>query len=172
MSFLFFNYKKGDAMDTQKEITVFLAEFDFQIEQILKVYSIIEEKKVVFDKEPVASEMFESTGYWLHNLYSAFEDLFKLTAGFWENNVKIKGDFHVNLLKRMLIHIEQVRPALLSEESYRFLNELRGFRHVFRHAYSFGMDDERVSFLLNRVLKKKELIMQDLNKFRKTIADI
>jgi len=159
-------------MDTEKEITVFLAEFDFQIKQILKIYSIIEEKKVVFDKEPVASEMVESTGYWLHNLYSAFEDLFKMTAGFWENNVNIDGDFHVNLLKRMLVHIEQVRPALISEESYRFLNELRGFRHVFRHAYSFGLDDERVSFLLNRVLNKKELLLQDLKKFRKAIADI
>ena len=159
-------------MDTQKEITVFLSEFDFQIKQVLKVYSILEGKKVVFDKEPVASEMVESTGYWLHNLYSAFEDLFKLTAGFWENNVKINGDFHINLLKRMLVDIEQVRPALISEESYRFLNELRGFRHVFRHAYSFGMDDERVSFLLRRVLKKKELLIQDLKKFRKAIADI
>ena len=159
-------------MDTQKEITVFLAEFDFQIEQILNVYSIIEEKKVVFEKKAVAKEMVESTGYWLHNLYSAFEDLFKLTAGFWENNVKTNGDFHINLLKRMLMHIEQVRHPLISEESYRFLNEIRGFRHVFRHAYSFGMDDERVSFLLFRVLKKKELLMQDLQKFRKTIADI
>ena len=159
-------------MDTQKEITVFLAEFDFQIEQILNVYSIIEEKKVVFEKKAVAKEMVESTGYWLHNLYSAFEDLFKLTAGFWENNVKTNGDFHINLLKRMLMHIEQVRPPLISEESYRFLNEIRGFRHVFRHAYSFGMDDERVSFLLFRVLKKKELLMQDLQKFRKVIADI
>ena len=172
MPFLFFNCKKGDAMDIQKEITVFLAEFDYQIEQIQKVYSILEEKKVVFDKEPVASEMVESTGYWLHNLYSAFEDLFKLTAGFWENNVNIDGDFHVNLLKRMLVHIEQVRPALISEQSYQFLNELRGFRHVFRHAYSFGLDDERVSFLLFRVLKKKELLMQDLEKFRKAIVDI
>jgi len=59
-----------------------------------------------------------------------------------------------------------------SEESYRFLNELRGFRHVFRHAYSFGLDDERISFLLNRVLKKKELLLKDLKKFRKTIAEI
>ena len=159
-------------MDTQKEITVFLAEFDFQIKQVLKVYSILEEKKVVFGKKVVAREMVESTGYWLHNLYSAFEDLFKLTAGFWENNVKTNGGFHVNLLKRMLVHIEQVRPALISEASYQFLNELRGFRHVFRHAYSFGMDDERVSFLLRRVLKKKELLIQDLKKFRKAIADI
>ena len=159
-------------MEAQKEIAVFLAEFDFQIKQVLKIYSIIEGKKVIFDKDPVASEMVESTGYWLHNLYSAFEDLFKLTAGFWENNVKINGDFHINLLKRMLVHIEQVRPALISEESYRFLNELQGFRHVFRHAYSFGMDDERVSFLLHRVLKKKELLLQDMKKFRKTIAEI
>jgi len=159
-------------MDTQKEITVFLAEFDYQIEQIINVYSILEKKKIVFRKKAVAREMVESTGYWLHNLYSAFEDLFKLTAGFWENNVNIDGDFHINLLKRMLVHIEQVRPALISEESYRFLNELRGFRHVFRHAYSFGMDDERVSFLLFRVLKRKELLIQDLKKFRKAIADI
>ena len=172
MPFLFFNCKKSDTMDTQKEITVFLAEFDFQIKQVLKVYSILEEKKVVFGKKVVAREMVESTGYWLHNLYSAFEDLFKLTAGFWENNLKTNGDFHVNLLKRMLVHIEQVRPALISEASYQFLNELRGFRHVFRHAYSFGMDDERVSFLLYRVLKKKELLMQDLQKFRKAITDI
>ncbi len=146
-------------MDTQKEITVFLAEFDFQIEQILNVYSILEEKKAVFEKKAVAKEMVESTGYWLHNLYSAFEDLFKLTAGFWENNVKINGDFHINLIKRMLVHIQQIRPALISEESYQFLNELRGFRHVFRHAYSFGLDDERVSFLLHRVLKKEELLL-------------
>jgi len=159
-------------MDTQKEITVFLAEFDYQIEQIINVYSILEKKKIVFRKKAVVREMVESTGYWLHNLYSAFEDLFKLTAGFWENNVKTNGDFHINILKRMLIHIEQVRPALISEESYQFLNELRGFRHVFRHAYSFGMDDERVSFLLFRVLKKKELLMQDLQKFRKAIAEI
>jgi len=159
-------------MDTQKEITVFLAEFDYQIEQIINVYSILEKKKIVFRKKDVAREMVESTGYWLHNLYSAFEDLFKLTAGFWENNVKTNGDFHINILKRMLVHIEQVRPALISEESYQFLNELRGFRHVFRHAYSFGMDDERVSFLLFRVLKKKELLMQDLQKFRKAIAEI
>jgi len=159
-------------MDTKKEITVYLAEFDYQIEQILKVYSILKKKKDVFDNEPLAREMVESTGYWLHNLYSAFEDLFKLTAGFWENNVKTNGDFHINLLKRMLVRIEQVRPALISEESYRFLNELRGFRHVFRHAYSFGMDDERVSFLLKRVLKKKELLIQDLKKFRKAIAEI
>jgi len=159
-------------MDTQKEITVFLAEFDYQIEQIINVYSILEIKKIVFRKKAVAREMVESTGYWLHNLYSAFEVLFKLTAGFWENNVKTNGDFHINILKRMLVHIEQVRPALISEESYQFLNELRGFRHVFRHAYSFGMDDERVSFLLFRVLKKKELLMQDLQKFRKAIAEI
>jgi len=159
-------------MDTQKEITVFLAEFDYQIEQIINVYSILEKKKIVFRKKAVVREMVESTGYWLHNLYSAFEDLFKLTAGFWENNVKTNGDFHINILKRMLVHIEQVRPALISEESYQFLNELRGFRHVFRHAYSFGMDDERVSFLLFRVLKKKELLMQDLQKFRKAIAEI
>jgi len=68
------------------------------------------------------------------------------------------------------LSIEGVRPALLSEGSYKFLNELRGFRHVFRHAYSYGLDDERVSTLLRKILEQKGAVIQDLNNFRKIIA--
>ena len=80
------------------------------------------------------------------------------------------GEFHVQLLKRMLLSIEGVRPALLSEGSFKFLNELRGFRHVFRHAYSYGLDDERVSTLLRKILDSKGAVIKDLNNFRKIIG--
>lgn len=35
----------------------------------------------------------------------------------------------------MTLHIEGVMPALLSEETFKILDELRSFRHLFRHAY-------------------------------------
>ena len=91
-------------------------------------------------------------------------------AGFWENSLSADGEFHVQLLKRMLLSIEGVRPALLSEGSYKFLNELRGFRHVFRHAYNYGLDAERVSTLLRKILAQKGPVSKDLNNFRKIIA--
>ena len=157
-------------MEPQKQIVIFLAEFDFQVRQIDSIYGSLAKKVVAIEKQRVTVETVESAGYWMHNLYCAFEDLFKLVAGFWENNLSANGEYHIHLLKRMLVEIEGVRPALLSNAAYKYLNELRGFRHVFRHAYSYGLDDERVSALLRKILEQKDIVMSDLQAFRNTIA--
>ena len=157
-------------MEPQKQIIVFLAEFDFQIRQIDSIYGNLKKKTLTIEKHEAAVEAVESAGYWMHNLYCAFEDLFKLVAGFWENNLITNGEFHIHLLKRMLVEIEGVRPALLTNASYKILNELRGFRHVFRHAYSYGLDNERVSALLRKILGQKDILIGDLQTFRNIVA--
>jgi hypothetical protein len=159
-------------MEPKKEITIFLAEYDFQVDLIKATFQRLGKKLLVFEKESPSKEMIESAGYWMHNLYSAFEDLFKLVAAYWENNLPVNGEFHVNLLKRMIINIREIRPALLSIESFEYLNELRGFRHVFRHAYSYGLDDERVTYLLRKMIEKKDIILADLNSFHKEINNL
>ncbi len=152
------------------QIVVFLAEFDFQVRQIESIYESLKNKAVAIKKKRVIAEDVESAGYWMHNLYCAFEDLFKLVAGFWENSLSADGEYHIHLLKRMLVEIEGVRPALLTIASYRFIDELRGFRHVFRHAYSYGLDNERVSALLHKILGQKDILISDLQTFRNTVA--
>jgi hypothetical protein len=159
-------------MESQMQIVVFLAEFDFQVRQIESIYESLKNKAVAIKKKRVIAEDVESAGYWMHNLYCAFEDLFKLVAGFWENSLSADGEYHIHLLKRMLVEIEGVRPALLTIASYRFLNELRGFRHVFRHAYSYGLDNERVSALLHKILGQKDILISDLQTFRNTVAGL
>ena len=157
-------------MEPQKQIVIFLAEFDHQVELIDGIYSTLRKKATALKKKSISAETVESAGYWMHNLYCAFEDLFKLVAGFWENTLSADGEYHVQLLKRMQLNIEDVRPALLSESSYRLLNELRGFRHVFRHAYNYGLDDERVNSLLRKILDQKGAVVKDLNTFRDITA--
>ena len=71
-------------MEPQKQIVVFLAEFDFQVSQIESIYRSLKIKAVTIEKQRATAEAVESAGYWMHNLYCAFEDLFKLVAGFWE----------------------------------------------------------------------------------------
>jgi len=159
-------------MDTEKDITVFLSEFEFQVDLIKTIYQRLNDKLIVFEKETPSRELVESAGYWMHNLYCAFEDLFKQVSVFWENNLSDDGDYHVNLLKRMMINIKDIRPSLLSIESFEHLNELRGFRHVFRHAYSYGLDDERVAYLIRKTISKKEMILADLSKFREKIEEV
>ena len=157
-------------MEPQKQIVIFLAEFDHQVEQIESIYDALKKKVTPLKKQPVSTETVESAGYWMHNLYCAFEDLFKLVAGFWENTLSVDGDFHIQLLKRMQLSIQDIRPALLSEPSYRLLNELRGFRHVFRHAYNYGLDDERINALLRKILDQKGTVIKDLKTFRNITA--
>jgi len=159
-------------MELKKKLALFLAEFEHQVSEINSIYAKIEKRLDFWERKEVSIEMVESTGYWLHNLYCAFEDLFKVVAGFWENDVGTDESFHIHLLKRMQVRIKGIRPALLSKDSFENLNELRGFRHVFRHAYSYGLDDQRVLNLLRHVLSKKNLIMKDLLKFQDDIASI
>ena len=71
-------------MEPQNQIVVFLAEFDFQVQQIDSIYDSLKKKALTIEKQRVTTDSIESAGYWMHNLYCAFEDLFKLVAGFSE----------------------------------------------------------------------------------------
>ena len=71
----------------------------------------------------------------------------------------------------MCLDIPGIRPSVIREpETFKNLDELRGFRHVFRHAYSYGLDDERVFFLVNRVLRSKDTLLTDVARFRSDMA--
>ncbi|ETR68423.1 MAG: hypothetical protein OMM_10543 [Candidatus Magnetoglobus multicellularis str. Araruama] len=154
------------------KLKTFLADFNLQIETINHAYSLLEENQTLSLNEPISRQLVESIGYWIHNLYSGFEDLFKLVCAFWENNIHSNQHFHKRLLERMRTSIEGVRPALISMESYQHLDEIRGFRHVFRHAYSYGLDDECVLFLLRRVLKNKDIILSDFANYKQLVKNI
>lgn len=107
-------------MDKER-LLIFIAEFTQQFEQIVAIYSTLERKTSKLPAERVNAELVESIGYWLHNLYCAHEDLFKIVAACWENHLGINGDYHKNLLKRMTLDIQGIRPALLSGEGFKAL---------------------------------------------------
>jgi len=154
------------------KIALFLADFDHQISQIEKIYDLLDSRSNALAGKKIIPESVESSGYWLHNLFCAYEDLFKIVSAFWENDIRNDGAFHRTLIRRMVLNIEGVRPALLSEKSFQHLDELRGFRHAFRHAYSYGLDDERVIYLLKKVLKEKIGVLGELNAFRKKVDSL
>ena len=116
-----------------------------------------------FNLEDEKTTVFLS--YELHNFYSGMEDLFKEVARIFENYVEDVQKFHMELFKRMKLSIEGVRPNLISETSFKFLNELRKFRHIFRHAYDYELDAKRVKELSQLLLDNFPLMKGDLSKF-------
>ncbi len=137
-----------------------------QVSEIEEIYQKIAKRSKNFKK---SFGKVESLGYQLHNLYCAFEDLFKLVADYFENNIETRDRWHVDLLKKMKIEIEGIRLSLLSTETFENLNELRALRHLFRHAYTYELDCDRVEMVFKKALKLYQLYQKDVERFLATV---
>jgi len=78
---------------------------------------------------------YAALGYTIHNIYSVMENACLRVAKFFENNLS-DTSWHKELLERMRLTIEGVRPAFLDEQTYLLLDELWAFRHVSRNLYA------------------------------------
>lgn len=149
-------------MDPVK-LKILEAEVKAQLASIRQVYAELEDR--AGQMRPETPAPIESTAYQLHNLYSAVEDLFKVVAGAFENSVTDLSQWHTELLRRMTLEIPGVRPALLSQETADLLNELRAFRHFFRHAYGQSLDLARVEQNIRVARKVEPLLVHNVSQF-------
>ena len=78
------------------ELNLLKAEFNAQIKEIEKIFADIDDRKRGAKKKKAK---LESLAYKLHNLYCAFEDLFKIIARHFENQVEDIAKYHKELLK-------------------------------------------------------------------------
>lgn len=104
-------------------------------------------------------------GYYLHILYGLFENVFEQIAETFGNHVTDKSQWHAQLVKRMTLNVMPTRPPVISKEAYRHLNELRGFRHLFRNAYLLQFDPDRLNIVLQHALQLKSIYPTDFNTF-------
>jgi len=147
-------------MDT-KELVILRSEIEYQMEIIETIFDNIDDRKKYIDEV----RGLESLAYQIHNLYSAFEDLFLIVAKYFENTIEDKSRYHIELLRRMVIDIKGVRPPLLAKNTAAWLDELRAFRHVFRHAYSYKIDKTKLMFVLDLAEKTKNCYKDDITSF-------
>lgn len=67
--------------------------------------------------------------------------------------------------------IPEIRPALLSPETYSILNSLRGFRHFFLHAYDATLEYEPLKTNLDKSLNLFSYFESDVNQFIFRLSD-
>ena len=102
----------------------------------------------------------------LHSFYTGVENIFKRVAVELDGEL-VRGDaWHRELLLRMKAPAAH-RPALLSEELHDTLNEYLRFRHVFRNAYSFDLDWQKMSPLVLRLEETFQRLGNALDDFLK-----
>ena len=105
----------------------------------------------------------------LHSFYTGVENIFMRVAIELDGEPVTGEAWHRDLLKRMTTPARH-RPGLLSSELHDALLEYLRFRHVFRNAYAFDLDWEKMSHLvlqLSETLHKLEMALDVFIEFAK-----
>ena len=95
----------------------------------------------------------EACGYQLNRFCKILERGFERICESFENHFEKRGDYHEKLISRMTLSLPGIRPAFLPNECVESLRELKGFRHVFRHAYDLILISDRMESLVNHAEK-------------------
>jgi len=98
-------------------------------------------------------------------LYTAVEDMLKSIAVTFENNIDSPQSYHIELLKRMKLDITDIRPAVISENSFKILDKLRAFRHFIRHAYDYELDKDELILLQKKIVESFDYVNTDISAF-------
>lgn len=110
-------------------------------------------------------------GYLLHNFYNGCENVFRSIARFFENDLGTDS-WHRDLLRRMQLEVPGYRPRVIDEDLLRVLDEFRGFRHRFRHSYSFELDWERERLLAAKLPSAEAAFRRQIEAFLNSLGEL
>ena len=101
----------------------------------------------------------------LHGFYSGFERIFTQIAEIVDDDLPRGENWHELLLLQMTSNTLVIRPAVISTETGRLLDELRRFRHVVRNVYMHKFIPENVGKLLKFADEAYERLQTELTAF-------
>lgn len=143
---------------------VSILEADIKTRQKLvdTIYGNIADRQKRYAKDRIA---LESLAFQLHNLYCAFESLFRIVDKHFENRLIGQKARNKKRLNRMKLNVVGVRPPLICDLAFVLLNDLRDFRHVIRHDYRANLEPAQIKFVLNKALALKKIYKKDIATF-------
>ena len=131
-----------------------------RLERLFHKYELIHDK---FSRITPDEFDYIALAYTIVNLYNLIENYFLRISKTFENDLD-PTIWHRHLLQRMYLEIEGLRPAFMTEQDYVLFNELRAFRHVFRHIYQQELDIAKLLELDSSVpatIERFEALHQD-----------
>ena len=135
--------------------------------EILEIEKEIESYKVLIDlckvKEP---DLIEKTAIAsvLHSFYTGIENILVAIAKDFDKNVPSDKNWHNKLLNQISEKTKH-REAILSKNNMSILLDYLGFRHFYRHSYSFYLDWNLLSQLIVSIENNWKKVNKDFSNF-------
>jgi hypothetical protein len=146
------------------EWLVLQAEIEADLKDLAQLVREIEETARALPPEPSHRDK-AALGAFVHSFYNGIENILKRLAQEIDHSIPVGEGWHRALLRRMATEVPGVRPAILQQETAEALEPYLGFRHFFRHAYTFHIEWEKLQPLIEKVGEVFERVRNDLERF-------
>ena len=145
-----------------------LADLETNVQRAMKSWTLaqrVDEAQDVY---------LDSVALNLHGLYSAAERLFELIVRNVDRSVLEGTAWHRDLLEQISKDVPGVRPAVISKDTAKDLDQFRRFRHLVRNVYTFNLKPEKMSALMKdlpEVWSKLSAELLAFSRFLKALSD-
>lgn len=139
-----------------------------------RIYSELRDLRQVVERAQQVWQRFESlsddsyvdsAALNLHGFYSGLERLFELIADIVDRSKPTGAEWHRELLQQMSTEIPTIRPAVISENTRIQLEEYLRFRHLVRNVYTFKLNAEKMSQLVENAPNLYQRVNRELSTF-------
>jgi len=113
-----------------------------------------------------------AAGSVLHDFYTGAEKIFRRIAVRIDQDLPTGNDWHVQLLQRMAVPVEGIRPRVIGEKLETELEEYLRFRHLFRNIYGFELKWERCRPLIENLGKVFSELKEQIEEFKNFLDSI
>ncbi len=152
-----------------KEINPDIAILIAQAENTLRLlrqnhalYSQFKEKEFAMLGKTTISAMVLSQVF--VDFYTCIETFFFRVSQEFENRLR-KDQWHKELLEKMALQIPDIRPNLISGDTYNHLSEILLFRHFRRYYFDYSYDWDKLELIESRYQKVFPLLINDIKAF-------
>jgi hypothetical protein len=149
-------------MSNDKVIKQIKFEID-QIDKLLESYHKLFRMSEITEPDLIEITALASV---IHSFYNGVENIFQTIAKKVDRDVPDTGQWHRDLLKQMSKITDQ-REAVISNELMAQLAVYLGFRHFYRHSYSYMLKWDELKDLVINLESIWENLKKSLHQFLK-----
>lgn len=152
-------------MNVRSELATLVAEIETSLAVIGKIEAYYQEyASGPLNRESPTRENRIVLAEILVNYYTALESLFLRVSQAFENDLDA-ARWHADLLEKMTLEIDGVRPRLISDETRDALRELMRFRHFKRYYLEFDYDWDKLQFLEKKLNGCRSEVLREVRLF-------
>ncbi|HOM98295.1 hypothetical protein [Acetomicrobium sp.] len=125
------------------------AEIDYELHNLKQLSKELDDILSATEEGSIART--RAVGSLLHDFYSGAEKIFRQIAVKIDQDLPTGEGWHIQLLKRMAMSIEGIRPQVIDEKLENDLEEYLRFRHLFRNIYGFELKWDKCQPLVEKL---------------------